>query len=749
MIFLASITIIFSLIFLVISIGRHLTNLLPEGIRASIGFYVAPLLGLAALVLASTVYGWVSPFSINISLPLVIAITAVCVKFEKRPSELVADWLVVSVFTMIASFPVLAPLFRFDSFNPFHDAFTYLAHGQWLQTHAFSEAALPSGNFPAETQIVLYQTAGHRMGASFFLALVQSLFNLEWSYYAYLATGGFVFSLGSLALGGVIQQVTPVPRKVALFLCTVPAFSVNGFIYGVQHGFFPQTFGLSFAAGIAAIFVGLVGYILNEKPTLRVQFLSILPLAVCIAAFLITYNDMLPPIGASMGLFLFIVGWLQRDKALRIVIFGSLLAMQTMAMVNIEGVRILRNFIHTVVGAASGLVHFGWPVLWSPVQFVALTFGLKSPFGDHWLDKVTSKYIFPFVLFLIFAILIRILRKKPKNLMILFLICINVIFWVAFLKFRFASPGPEGEVGNTFLQFKIAKWLSPFNLGVLAIAMAWVYTFLDRYRFLYKYVFLFLFAGGMIYQNNTVAQRFIQQFQDEMMQLRSPFNVLLDLRSRVAQIPKEKVIYLGIPHEHHKITQMVAYVLSDRRLAGKYEDGYLRGSIPEAEREMPLEVADWMIQLKPAATFDENPMDRIGPFLLRRAPFSFYVLDSIAGAYATEVGENKTWNWVKDVIEYRFHLVGKAQKTKLAFQYLLAGDPRVLHVEIKDSGGNLLTFFNLPIKGGWGEFKSPALEINSDSVVIRISADGVPVRLSSHDPRETKFMIQNLSFEKF
>ena len=72
------------------------------------------------------------------------------------------------------------------------------------------------------------------------------------------------------------------------------------------------------------------------------------------------------------------------------------------------------------------------------------------------------------------------------------------------------------------------------------------------------------------------------------MQKHSPFNVFLDLRSRVANIPKDQVIYLGIPFDHHKIAQMVAYVLSDRKLAGKYEDGYLRRFIPEGERNMPI-----------------------------------------------------------------------------------------------------------------------------------------------------------------
>jgi hypothetical protein len=420
-----------------------------------------------------------------------------------------------------------------------------------------------------------------------------------------------------------------------------------------------------------------------------------------------------------------------------------------LVVVNIEGIRIIRNFLHTLLGAASGAVHFGWPVLWSPIQFVAHSFGMKSPFDSNvfWEDRLVSIWIFPILLFAIVVILVKIYRAKPKNLTILLLICINVIFWLAFLKFRYATAGLEGEIGNTFLQFKLAKWLAPFNLGLLGIAIAWLLVNGGKYKCIFKYTVVTAFVAGMAIQYVIVAQMFTLQFQDETMQKHSPFNVFLDLRSRVADIPKDQVIYLGIPTEHHKITQMVAYVLSDRKLAGKYEDGYLRGSIPEGERDMSLESADWMIQLKPTQTADENPLDRVGPFFIRRAPFSFYNLESVAGSYGTETGDKKIWNWVKDSVEYRFHHVGKTPRTKVKFQYLLAGKPRTLTLELNTSSGKRIASFEIPMKGGWGEYESPAIETNSEDIVVRLKADGEPVRLSEGDTRETKFLIQNLSLE--
>ncbi len=748
MIYLVSISVLLCLLLLVTALGRRIADFLPNPLRESTAFYIAPLLGLAGIVLITTVYGWLSPFKTGISISLSAGLLFLGIVFEKQRADLFRDWLIVSAFAIVATIPILAPAIRFDSFNPFNDTFTYLVHGQWLQEHAFSEVARASGFFPAETQVVLYQGAGHRMGGSFFLGFVQSLFHLEWSYYAYLATAGLVFALGSLAIGGVIQQVSPVSRIVALALCTLPAFSVNGFIFGAQYGFFPQTFGIAFTAGLVCLIPGLIAYTLSAKPTWIKQFFYLLPLTLCSSALLVTYNDMFPVVGAGVGLFLLLVGWMYWSEKNRIIVSVLIFTVQVMAVVNIEGVRILRNFLHTLLGAASGAVHFGWPVRWSSIQFVAHSFGMKSPFDSNvfLIDRLFSTWIFPIILIAIVAILVKILRAKPRNLTVLFLVCINVIFWLAFLKFRYATAGLEGEVGNTFLQFKLAKWLAPFNLGLLGIAIAWLLVNGGKYKRICQFTVLTALVAGMAVQIVIVAQMFTLQLQDEMMQKRSPFNVFLDLRSRVASIPKDQVVYLGIPHEHHKITQMVAYILFDRKLAGKYEDGYLRGSLPESERDMSMEKADWMIQLKPARTADENPLDRVGPFLIRRAPFSFYNLESITSAYGTETGDNKTWNWVKDSIEYRFNHIGKTPKTKVKFQFLLSGKPRTLFLELNTGTGKRLALFEIPMKGGWGEYESPAVDTNSEDVVIRLTADGEATRLSAGDPRETKFLIQNLSF---
>ena len=461
---------------------------------------------------------------------------------------------------------------------------------------------------------------------------------------------------------------------------------------------------------------------------------------------------MFPIFAAAIGLFfLWILGisWRERKNILiMIMIFSS----EVMIIVNIQGVRILREFLDILLSVGAGNIRIGWPVLWSPIQFIAQSFGMKSPFDSHvfWEDRLFSIWIFPVFLLVLFGIIVKSLYSKPRKLTLFLLMSINFIYWLAFLKFRYINPGfVQGEVGNTFLQFKISKWLAPFNLGLLGIGTAWVMTKInsEKHRRIFNAFIGMGLIPGILIHVFIVAKMFTTQFQDEAGQKESPFNVFLDLRSRVSSIPKDQVIYLYIPPDHDKLTQMISYVLLDRKLAGSYDDGYIRGWLPENERDMPITVADWLIQLKPTATENENPLDRVGPFLIRHGPFQFYDLKSVDGGYATETGKKAKWNWVRKKIEYHFRHIGNTQKVKVKFHFLLAGPPRSLSLDILTTTGKRIASFEIPLKGGWGKYESPSIKLSPMDIIIRLSADGQPVRLSRTDSRMVRFLIRNISIE--
>ena len=73
--------------------------------------------------------------------------------------------------------------------------------------------------------------------------------------------------------------------------------------------------------------------------------------------------------------------------------------------------------------------------------------------------------------------------------------------------------------------------------------------------------------------------------------------------------------------------------LFDRKLAGKYKDGYIRGKLPESDRDMPIDGAEWVLLHKPSTSQDQNPLNRHGPLYLTKSPFDYPQLISWNGGY--------------------------------------------------------------------------------------------------------------------
>jgi len=81
---------------------------------------------------------------------------------------------------------------------------------------------------------------------------------------------------------------------------------------------------------------------------------------------------------------------------------------------------------------------------------------------------------------------------------------------------------------------------------------------------------------------------------------------------------------------------------------------------------------------------------------------------------------------------------------KVKFQFLVSGVSRTLSLEVITNSGKQMASFKIPMTGGWGDYESPNVDTNSEDVVVRLSADGEPYRLSDRDTRMTKFLIQNI-----
>lgn len=753
MIFLISLSIISIVMILSLLIGRMLARLLSTKTSSPAhNYFICPLIGMSLIILICKQIGNYSQFNTYISISIISLLILIGLILERDIRNLIKSSIMVLIFSLLVSLPILSSVIHFDAFNTFNDTFTYLVHSQWLQDHKFSQQIQGSGNFPAESQIYLYQTQGSRMGASFFLAFLQSGFNLEWSYYVYLSAICIIFACGSLAISGTIYKVTGCNIYLSLLLGLLPAYSLNGFIYGSVYGFFPQTFGLSFVAGL----IYLLPDTLNKLPALNLKlskiFVEVLPLSLIASALILCYNDMF--LIVLVGIITFIIYLLISKWELKYSLFKIIFvtSFQTIVFINTELLRIYKSLIGGALAIAKG-VYVGWPVPWSPLEFLAHSFGLKSALSFdknsllYFLDLFISEWVF---LLLLILLIVKLL-KRSLSPTVVFILIINVIYIAAFLKFRYINLGyAPGEIGHSFLQWKISKWLVPFNLTLLGIFLGELskQTGLFRLASLFIPSALILYGG---YINIFITPRYVTTpFLAETGRARSAFNLFLDLRSRVAAIPKNEVIYLGIPVEHHKLSQMIMYALMDRKLAGKYADGYIRGSIPENQRDMNPSDAKWYLRYSPLVSKGENPLNRIGPLYLHDSPYSFYELTSIKDTYGTEGGDiTGRWNWVEHKAYYIFNHFGVPNKLcapKLRFEYLINGKGRRLFIKAKDLvSGKELYSASILTSSGWNEFTTPAFKNEClNEITIEIEADGDSIPISDSDTRRAKFVIKDI-----
>ena len=727
--------------------------------------YLAPIFGLLFFILFAYFLGTFNGFSGDIPLYsfIIIIIISIFIIYAKMGFKGLNPFSFTTlIFVFLGSLSVFGPIILYSGFNPFNDSFTYLVHAQWLQENSFRELTTGSGYYPAETQVHLYQKAGHRMGGSFLLGFFQSIFNEKWSYFCYVPAVTLACISGTLTIF-TLWKINI--KKIAIFVILIPMISQNGFIFGAQYGFFPQTFGLAFLFGLIVSILLLQKSLLSKNGSTlnRSIFVSLM-----LTGLLYTYNDIAPFIGAIMIFYFILLLVLNKfifkeaSKCLGIILFFTTL------LVNFELIRIIKNFIDTVINLGSGNVQFGWPIYWSPIQFFANTFGFKSPFNKDLfvLDYNFSTWFFPFfvLIFLLFVykLFSRNHFKNTLNNSLLF-ISANLLFILFFIKFRYFTQGFNSEeIGNTFLQYKISGWMSPFNL----IALILLFQFILKNKILSTVTFkvnslkinlfyllpatgLIVFCIGAFIHINIATKYFTSHFLDETGYKKNPFLAFVNLKSFIDKNLTNDIIYLAFGPEHHKLRQMVAYTLMDRKLASDYtDDGYLTGHIKQEERVIDYNNAKYVIIPHATGKMHPDEIGRIGNFSIRKMPTSILTLKKIIGADARETAGSDSWHWIADKVIFEYNILGSATNFTINFDYQIATGPRDLTIVLKK---NNKIFHNksFNLKDGWGKFSSEEILLNTTAtngskIQVEISASGKGVKLGKNDNRIRKFLIKNI-----
>lgn len=736
------------------TIGRRVLALGPPQL-ARVSLYLSPGLGLGCLVWLASIYGRMIPFNGLYSLLLIGGLVLLSWYFEPRRRELWQHSWYLCLFALVAALPVMSPEIRYAGYNPFTDIYTYLAQSQWLQFHAFSEQAIPSAHFPALTQISLYQSSGARMGGTFFLGLVQSLFHITWSYNVYLATVSAGLVVGCLFLGGIVRQVIPLKKTVILALSLLPCVSSNGFLFGAEWGFFPQTMGLTFALGLAAFMPTLLQTILNKTVCCWQLIRFAFPWVLCASAFLLAYNEPFPIFFGAIALFTVGVAVLHPKKIAVLSLMMLIILVEMSVLMNVETLRIAKNIYQTLT-ISHGVGSIGWPVLWSPWRFLSYSFGLSSYFDRQpgWITGISTVISFC-VLAVTTYVLVVFAREKPtRRALLSLLICFEFVLLIFFIKFRYFSPSDAPiAVGHTFLQFKIVKYSSLFSLSLLAITMGiiWYYKRSQRDRLVALYVLILILGLG--YHYKVVTKALHKNFLSSVRQERAAFDTLLKLRTTLQDIPKSEVIYLLFDQSQMKLKQMLTYIFWDRPILANYlDDGYILGHLPPQDRNRSLSEADWVVSIgQPDNTLDNGNTRFSAPFIIQKKPFHGVLLLGQQGGYNTEMDTNgHDFNWVSHAIDFKFKVYGDFQAIKFSCQVKVRGNQQeTFHVKLKTMSGKILKSYTLDSIRDGATLASNWTRVNNQhkQFVLQVESDGTPVRLSQFDRRQAAFMISNVHIQ--
>jgi hypothetical protein len=739
--YLSTFVITWVLVLVADRLGMALLSLTPRRFRSYAKASYAPACGLGVLILLAAFLGWVGEgFGKPLALAVALVIFVLCVTGRPIPYPAPRRVALLVVFSLGCSFPWLYAIARYESFNAYNDAFTYLSQAQWLQTHSFREEVHPSGYHPALTQISVAQISRWPVGAPFLLAWVQAVFGASWSYLVYPAVTCFALVCLGLAIAGTLRLISRASWRFCLLGGMGAVTGLNGISFGSTHGFLLQTVGLAPAVGG----LSLTGLYLASKVSWKYSgWRHAAPPAVLLAATALTYHAILPFVAAALLLSFSL--FLIRDSARRPELSAFLMRLLclTCAFANLEIVRLARSL---PVWATAGA---GTPVTWSPDRFLAHAAGFISGPWDlpvMLFGKAAPTYaVLGLMLTLGFAGLLCISHRERIRVLVPALAFVLVAAG-GFMYYRYGRASPWGiGVGDTYRQFKLCSWSSPFVIllmagGCLSLARA------RRWARAWIAVLIPVWVGGGVMWDCALSRTRTAVLREET-RCSAPFRYYESVRDNVlARAAREDGIYLGgLGGAHHKHRQMLLYFLMDYRLLSDWsEDGYLAGQLPAAERVLPLASARWL--LSPPADGAICEEECVAPNLQLKLLGSQVRLVSVAGGYPQESDASGWWRWTADRLVFHYRVKGELPVwIRVRFMYLPAVRRRVVNLTLEDREPLLQT--KLVMEPGWGSFSSAPMRLDAREFRIVFSSDDAAERISREDPRLLNFLVKNLSVD--
>jgi hypothetical protein len=686
--------------------------------------------------------GWFGPgFKPWLTFSLSLVVFTAAFLLSKRRTTLVPLILMVLGLSVVAFTANFASILLFDAYNPLNDTFTYLVHGQYLQQFAFSTPGVATGLHPALAQVTFYQRMHARMGSSFLLGWVQSMFGLHWSYLAYPAVVCLPLIALSLSMAGAVRFILRGAIWGPFLVGVALPLSLNGYSFGVVTGFLPQSFGIAYAFGGVAL-LGTLSFSHWQRATLGQVSVHLIPIAVLFGAQTFAYPEFTPL--AALGVILWCVAVIALDtrSARTVALYALVLLCAVVIILNAELLRIAA-WLRT---QASAMV--GGPIEWHSVDFLLHATGFRSSQWDFDVPLFGTRAASTLVGLLTIGCgflfcLLPIVLKRAKAVLPFLTVCFSCA--AAFLYFRYLVSSPwEAGVGQSWSQLKLTNWVAPFAITIVGCGWCALATGTRLQSLLAASCAVLILGAGASSQPRLARLR-SDSIKTGTGKAHSPFAVYEAVRDSLARLAPDEIIYLDLPEPLYKHRQMLTYFLSDRSLASDWSgDGYLFPWLPSTERTIPRSTAKWLL-VHSSAFATSAGGQRWGNFILKPMPSRRVALLSVSGGYGGESDASGWWHWAKGHLEFRLRVEGKLPALmRLRWTQLPAAHARTSVVLVS---GLAKPLAQVLMRAGWSQFVSEPFEVSTPEVSVRITDSDPPLQISASDPRLVSFLVKNLELE--
>ncbi len=593
-IFLLTISIIPIITFIVLLVGKPLASLFPASFQKNAAIYLAPSLGLAVLIIAASYLGrfW-SMSQLSNYFWLVFALLLILAVKQNLLKEISKETLLISLLALFCGVSLLIPLLLWGMLNIHNDTFTYLVHSIWLQTHAFNETIIASEVTPFNSQIYIYQTQQLRMGGSYLLGLFQALFHQDWSYNIYPGVIISIITYSGLTIGFSISQIFKKIKTWEIYsLSALPTFTLGGIVFAANYGFLPQILGQTLALVLLISFGFILKKLYNNKLNSKVLMKSALPLAVLLSGITFAYSEFIPFVLLTILASGFVTFFMISRKKKLITLLGVTFGLSVL-LLNVEVIRAFNAIRSQSVAIA------GTPVPWNLLGFFGHIFGLH---GGAWDVFQWAHFSIPFFEPIIFIIIILVVlgfisyKKQWKAILqseYLPLVVITSIFISGIFVFRFffSSPFKVG-IGQSWSQFKLADWASPFALLLLINALAYLIIKYSKFRkyFWASIMVVCLLAGS--YFSYSRMKHTVAYYDTKNLN-----QYYLDFRNSVNSTCPTGSIYLNFDENDAKFKQVLSMYLKDRDVKSNWlKDDYIYNYLPISLRELQPSPGDCLVE---------------------------------------------------------------------------------------------------------------------------------------------------------